>query len=146
MPYPESNKCAVDVCREHVKANIAAWLRERVDVALYPELASAVESCEGHGDAKAYIRWAAAFTTNRRFYLTKQGYLGLGPTIMQPGDQLCVLLGGRLPFVLRSTSADKIYTFIGEVYMYDEEILSGRTGIAARTGKGGWEVKTYGLK
>jgi hypothetical protein len=146
MPFPESEKCAVDVCKEHVKANIAAWLRERVDVALYPELASAVNSCKGSGDAKAYVRWAAAFCTNRRFYFTRRGYLGLGPSVMQPGDQLCVLLGGRLPFVLRPTRTEKIYTFVGEAYVYNEDILSGRAGIAARAGNGGWEMKTYGLK
>lgn len=141
----DSEKHAADVCRQHVKANIAAWLhQQQADISLYPELATAVETCETKEDAEAYVRWAAAFCTNRRFYLTKDGYMGIGPSLMRPGDHLCILLGGRLPFVLRPICTD--YTFIREAYVYDEDILSGRTGLAARAGKGGWEIKPYVLK
>jgi hypothetical protein len=40
-------------------------------------------------------------THNRTVYRTRDGRLGLGLEAMRPGDVVCVLLGGRAPFVLR---------------------------------------------
>lgn len=37
----------------------------------------------------------------RRLFFTKNGYVGLGPTEMQPGDSIHILAGGAYPFVLR---------------------------------------------
>ncbi|KAL7932806.1 hypothetical protein V8C35DRAFT_306825 [Trichoderma chlorosporum] len=38
----------------------------------------------------------------RRFFLTRTGYMGLGPDGLLEGDKVCVLAGGRLPFILRA--------------------------------------------
>lgn len=40
-------------------------------------------------------------STGRAFFVTKQGYMGLGPPETRVGDKVCVLLGARVPFVLR---------------------------------------------
>ncbi|MCJ1257316.1 hypothetical protein MMC24_005141 [Lignoscripta atroalba] len=37
----------------------------------------------------------------RWFFLTSRGYMGLGPVEMESGDVVCVLKGGKMPFVLR---------------------------------------------
>ncbi|KAJ8126249.1 hypothetical protein O1611_g7388 [Lasiodiplodia mahajangana] len=37
----------------------------------------------------------------RRFFRTKKGYIGTGPAGMDVGDSVAVLLGSRVPFVLR---------------------------------------------
>ncbi|KAI0551408.1 heterokaryon incompatibility protein-domain-containing protein [Xylaria curta] len=37
----------------------------------------------------------------RRFFRTKEGYIGTGPVDMKVGDSVVVLLGSRVPFVLR---------------------------------------------
>lgn len=37
----------------------------------------------------------------RRFFRTTQGYIGTGPVDMKVGDSVAVLLGSRVPFVLR---------------------------------------------
>ncbi|KAL9105326.1 MAG: hypothetical protein Q9187_008732 [Circinaria calcarea] len=40
-----------------------------------------------------FVRW---------FFVTGRGYIGLGPAKMQSGDVICVLRGGKMPFVLRA--------------------------------------------
>lgn len=40
----------------------------------------------------------------RQMFLTRSGLTGLGPASMRPGDTLAVLMGGRVPIVLRQTS------------------------------------------
>ncbi|KAI1114718.1 heterokaryon incompatibility protein-domain-containing protein [Nemania sp. NC0429] len=37
----------------------------------------------------------------RRFFRTRKGYIGTGPAAMNVGDSVAVLLGSRVPFVLR---------------------------------------------
>jgi hypothetical protein len=39
--------------------------------------------------------------TNRCFFVTKKGKFGLGAWNVQKGDKVCVLFGGKTPFVLR---------------------------------------------
>ena len=41
-------------------------------------------------------------TAKRRFFVTKKGYMGLGPQETQHGDRVFVLFGGSVPFVLRN--------------------------------------------
>jgi hypothetical protein len=42
-----------------------------------------------------------SLSENRCFYLTKKGYIGLGPKEIQPGDVVCVLAGSSVPYVVR---------------------------------------------
>lgn len=44
--------------------------------------------------------------------------------IMQPGDEVCVLFGGRPIFVLRPMVDHHI--FIGDSYILDEDIMWGK--------------------
>ncbi|KAF9770313.1 hypothetical protein IL306_012168 [Fusarium sp. DS 682] len=37
----------------------------------------------------------------KRPFLTKMGYLGMGPVEGKPGDVVAIFCGGRIPFVLR---------------------------------------------
>lgn len=74
-------------------------------------------------------------TETRKLCITESGYFGLVPCHSQPGDKICLLQGGCLPFLLRETpafdadrsrqrqqrpaSTDSIeaYKFIGECYI-----------------------------
>jgi hypothetical protein len=40
---------------------------------------------------------------NQVFFITKKGYIGAGPPDTRPGDQVWILCGGQVPFVLRQT-------------------------------------------
>lgn len=58
----------------------------------------------------------------RRFFLTKHGYMGLGPFSTRPGDRIAVLLGGKTPYVLRKVVDRKHkeihFRLIGESYVH----------------------------
>lgn len=54
---------------------------------------------------------------NRRPYISKQGYVGVGPISMLPGDAICILLGAQLPYILRKAEA-RFYKLIGEGYVH----------------------------
>jgi hypothetical protein len=89
----------------------------------------------GDGDISRFIEASKNCSCNRRFYLTQSGYIGIGPMIMRPGDEVCVLFGGRPPYVLRPT-VHGYHVFTGETYLYDREIMWGKATEAARSGKG----------
>ena len=75
-----------------------------------------------------------AATRNRRFFVTEKGYFGLAPAATQPGDLVCILLGGRVPYIVRKTvdtdAPKKIadmhcttYKFVGDAYV--QGIMNG---------------------
>lgn len=65
---------------------------------------------------------------NKRPFMTKDGYVGLGPRYMRPGDIVAVFCGAILPYILRPTGGGLFY-FIGECYcdgIMDGEIVEKR--------------------
>ena len=62
----------------------------------------------------------------RRFMITDLGFLGLAPLASMPGDEVCMLFGGTVPYVIRS-EGDR-FKFIGECYVLgimDSEVVTG---------------------
>ena len=55
---------------------------------------------------------------NRKFFITDQGYMGIGAYLMEPGDKVCVLFGGATPYIVRPTSVPGEYLFLGECYVH----------------------------
>ncbi|KPM43756.1 hypothetical protein AK830_g2730 [Neonectria ditissima] len=50
---------------------------------------------------------------------SENGYVGIGPSEVQPGDIVVLLFGGDTPFVLRPLSGgNEGYLLVGEVYVY----------------------------
>lgn len=64
----------------------------------------------------------------RKFFRTEEGFLGLGPHILEPGDLVCVLFGFKVPYVLRPI--DEGFLLIGECYVHgvmnSESLREGR--------------------
>jgi hypothetical protein len=56
---------------------------------------------------------------NNAFFITKSGYLGIGPPGTQLGDQVWIFHGGKVPFVMRSA------TEYGDSYGHDKLLLVG---------------------
>ncbi|KAK2761021.1 het domain-containing protein [Colletotrichum kahawae] len=84
------------------------------------------ESAAG-GDAAKWARAANGASCNRKFARTRDGYYVLGPRVMEPGDVICVLYGGKMPFCLRPWGK-KNYLLVGECYVHgimDGEIIDG---------------------
>ncbi|MCJ1313813.1 hypothetical protein MMC25_007493, partial [Agyrium rufum] len=44
---------------------------------------------------------------NRRFFLTSGGYLGIGPVYTKVGDEVHILSGAKVPFMMRRTKHDE---------------------------------------
>ncbi|WPB02388.1 uncharacterized protein RHO25_007022 [Cercospora beticola] len=61
----------------------------------------------------------------RDFFKTKMGFLGLGPSCLQEGDEVVILLGASRPFILRKDLVSgSHYTFVGEAVV--PSIMSGK--------------------
>ncbi|KAF2187100.1 hypothetical protein K469DRAFT_705656 [Zopfia rhizophila CBS 207.26] len=72
----------------------------------------------------------------RVFFLTEQGYVGLAPNGVMPGDEIAIIMGGDLPVAIRnvgfSLEGEK-YALLGECYVHglmDGEALKDGTGNA----------------
>jgi hypothetical protein len=72
-------------------------------------------------------------TVNRRFFLTKTGYMGLGPHYMARDDIVCVFAGGNTPFLVRQAESRNIegdvkeecFRLVGDCYLHG--IMDGET-------------------
>ncbi|KAH7926181.1 HET-domain-containing protein, partial [Leucogyrophana mollusca] len=62
------------------------------------------------------IQGSLAFFYGRCFAMTSTGYMGVVPRTAKPGDWVCVLLGGELPFVIRKVG-DGFFRLVGECYL-----------------------------
>jgi hypothetical protein len=66
-------------------------------------------------------RWLQFFSAfhplSRNFCVTSKGYIGLVPPKTEVGDKVCILFGGRTPFVLRDAGGGK-HVLVGECYIH----------------------------
>ncbi|KAH8710158.1 hypothetical protein GQ44DRAFT_731167 [Phaeosphaeriaceae sp. PMI808] len=72
-----------------------------------------------------------AMQSSTRIFLTQNGYIGRAGNGVKEGDNLCVLLGCALPFVLRPI--DGHYELVSESYV--PEIMRGEAMISLDEGK-----------
>ncbi|CAJ2500407.1 Uu.00g032600.m01.CDS01 [Anthostomella pinea] len=68
--------------------------------------------------AREYCAMVCSLLEARCVAQTSRGYLALVPSNSRPGDSLCALLGGRVPYVLRPTSRWDGYAICGEGYVH----------------------------
>ena len=62
---------------------------------------------------QAYMGYVAP---RRKFFTTHNGLIGLGPRSIKPGDSVCILSGGLVPFILREDGSG--YRLVGESYVH----------------------------
>ncbi|KAL8673283.1 MAG: hypothetical protein Q9168_002281 [Polycauliona sp. 1 TL-2023] len=87
------------------------------------ELASLSEAAST-GSLQRYLMGLYRVAINRRVYRTQSGLLGLGPKVMKRGDEVCVLFGASVPFVLRRV--DDHHLFAGDTYIHDDHGMWGK--------------------
>jgi hypothetical protein len=73
----------------------------------------------GHGSSAF---WEAVWYAwdGRRLFCTDTGYIGLGPETLEKGDEVCILQGGRVPYILyggRGSAAHSKRNLVGECYV-----------------------------
>ncbi|KAK4168482.1 heterokaryon incompatibility protein 6, OR allele [Cladorrhinum sp. PSN259] len=73
------------------------------------------------------IYWQSMeYTEGKKPFLTRNGYIGMGPAEAREGDVVVVFCGGRIPFVLRPVPFER-FQFIGEAFcdgIMDGEIVT----------------------
>ncbi|RSL73967.1 hypothetical protein CEP53_000556 [Fusarium sp. AF-6] len=69
-------------------------------------------------DAIELVKLMNGFNSVRRVFRTQQNYLGNGPGAARPGDQVWVLAGGRVPFVLRPQEEKGKFELVGDAYVH----------------------------
>lgn len=57
-------------------------------------------------------------TSGRRRFVTRSGYLGLGPDLTRAGDQVVIFLGGSTPSMLRGSAHSEAYELLGDCYLH----------------------------
>lgn len=67
---------------------------------------------------RSYLLKVSQNTINRAFFTTSKGFIGLGPTGAAHGDQLCILKGSNLPFILRPDPDGTCYRVVGTCYAF----------------------------
>jgi hypothetical protein len=69
--------------------------------------------------------------SGNRLFLTQRGYIGLCPSTARPGDAVYILLGSRVPHVLRKRdNGQSGHTLLGDAFVYgamDGELMKNKT-------------------
>ena len=96
--------------------NYTSW-RTVIEMIQRPE-ENAFQStmAEHFGPARVYDELFGLATTGRRFFTTRNGYIGLAPRSTTVGDLVCVLKGANVPFILRRKGEN--YVIVGECYCH----------------------------
>ena len=99
------------------------------------ELASLLANSESADIEKApspirqYLEGMQQICCGRKFFLSCDGRVGLGPLAMQEGDVVCIIKNAKVPFVLRRVPSTESYTLVGEAYvhglMHGEHLVRG---------------------
>ncbi|KAF4335047.1 heterokaryon incompatibility [Fusarium beomiforme] len=85
-------------------------------VRLPGELKDSDNECNGCRVAGSYCARLCKMAYHRRVFYIKSGHFGLGPANMKVGDQVVVLFGGKVLFVLRRKH--DYYRLIGDCYLH----------------------------
>ena len=56
-------------------------------------------------------------TMRRKFFRSRRGYVGMGSAGTQPGDLLCVLFGGKIPFILWKVRDGGGFYLVGDAFV-----------------------------
>lgn len=79
-----------------------------------------------NGESSEILTSLSCMIVNQAFFVTREGYIGIGPPDMARGDEVWVLFGGKVPFILRSTGNaedqpcknSNDYTLVGNAYVH----------------------------
>ena len=76
-----------------------------------------------YGDADRFAKTVAAVCQGRKFFITENGFFGVGPAATEIGDAVHILLGADVPFLLRQKNMcgryelDGSWSLVGECYV-----------------------------
>ncbi|KAK4665443.1 hypothetical protein QC763_401800 [Podospora pseudopauciseta] len=103
-----------------------------------------VLSAESEKARVTFRNAVGVYCYGRRAFLTREGHLGIGPPVMQEGDEVVVLFRGRMPYVLRRGPTHHV--FLGDCYVCDDNIMRGLVTESVRHGRGGPPAGLYEIR
>ena len=56
----------------------------------------------------AYTNAILTISVGRTYIITKSGYIGIGPFLVEAGDAVCIFDGAQTPFILRKVSGNEL--------------------------------------
>ncbi|KAI0386530.1 hypothetical protein F5Y04DRAFT_290120 [Hypomontagnella monticulosa] len=111
---------------EEVTRSAYAWLRKHVSgfprpTTLLQRTISVLEETFYPGVELSFQVGMLRTCFGRRFFVTRGGYLGVGPGAMRDGDEVAVLLGLSVPVLVRpveKSGEERRYELVGECYVH----------------------------
>ena len=98
--------------------------RRKANLADYPSFTAFCDSSNIEPKSSEVYDSLRSFLVNQSFIVTQRGYMGIGPRDLEVGDEVWLLFGSRVPFVLRRAAACQtnnstlIYTLVGDCYVH----------------------------
>ncbi|EQB56003.1 HET domain-containing protein [Colletotrichum gloeosporioides Cg-14] len=89
----------------------------------------------------SFLVGVAVAANHRRVFVTRDGHVGIGPKMMRPGDEVIVLFGGRMPFVVRRR--ENHHLLVGSCYVNDDELIWGKITDNVKHNRGGPRTVTF---
>jgi len=86
------------------------------------DLQMKVDNEEAHRDADVDYKLVSAYVgvldimTERKYFVSASGYLGMGPSGATSGDFIVLMFGCKMPYILRPIGGK--YRFIGDAYVH----------------------------
>jgi hypothetical protein len=120
---------------ERLQRDFYAYCREKTSPEFCPSIGVKNIETEHHSLVEGH--WREFEVTGyfrmggRRFFVGESGRVGLGSSLLQAGDLCCVLIGCRMPLVIRPTSTSNHFKVLGEAYIHDVmygEIIKAHMG------------------
>jgi hypothetical protein len=108
----------LDVLQHVLCADVEIYPNERVDrgcSVAWPAQAL-LDKNDNPSLPNPFMSERANLTNKRRLIKTRRGYLGMTSMYTEPGDFVCILFGGTVPFVLRG--GPDSWEFIGDCYVH----------------------------
>lgn len=78
---------------------------------------SDIFSVDKDDEASQFAQQLQRVATGRAFFCTFSGYLGLGPALLQEGDEVWLAMGAKMPFVFRRVGVG-IFKILGQTYLH----------------------------
>ncbi|KAI1120019.1 heterokaryon incompatibility protein-domain-containing protein [Nemania abortiva] len=116
-PYPNSNEQGMSEINT-IQPSSSNGNGEQDDaVKMIPRDSEKKSPSRFRADKDMFVSGASCATYYSRFFITSEGHIGRGPVSMEPGDQVILLLGAKVPFVVRQNDVTKAFVLIGECYI-----------------------------
>ena len=81
---------------------------------------SKLAQLSGHRkQTEMFLQAITSACSYRRLFMTRSGYLGIGPWSLQKGDSVMIVAGAYVPYIVRQTGgSSESYELIGEAYVH----------------------------